>query len=250
MLDVQVLVEEEHFLIVYKPPRMHSAPLTGSIEKNTILNWSILKFPEIAALPGRKAGEGGLLHRLDYETHGLILIARTPAGLEALLEQQKKGSFFKEYSALTKASEKLLPGFPEREKFKSRESMKIQSAFRAYGPGRKAVRPVPADLSAAGLADQYLTEILEARNFETGLTNFRIRLFRGFRHQIRCHLAWLGMPIINDKLYGGEFFGSAYLDAAFSSETFLCLRACSLSFIDPASAKDRFFSIPPLSIGS
>ena len=237
----QVLIAEKDYLIVYKPPRMHSAPQPRSAETDTLFGWCAMEFPEVAALPGRRAGEGGLLHRLDYETQGLLLVARTQAGMESLLEQQRKGAMLKEYSALTASGAALvegprqMPGFPA-EKPGIREplpGLRIQSAFRPYGPGRKAVRPAIA-------GEQYLTEVLEAHSFAGGLAALRLRIFRGFRHQIRCHLAWLHMPILNDSLYGGAPFGSGLLG----------LRACSLLFADPASGVERVFSIPPLEPGT
>ena len=221
----QVLAEEKDFLVVYKPPRMHSTPLPGSAQADTLAGWCAARFPETADLGGRRAGEGGLLHRLDYETQGLLLVARTQTGMESLLEQQRAGKIAKEYTALAQAATARLPGFS----LQRPEGMRIQSAFRPYGPGRKAVRPVPE-------GEQYLTEILHARPAAGGLTLFRIRIVRGFRHQIRCHLAWLGMPIVNDSLYGAGPFGSGLLG----------LRACSLLFADPASGTERGFLIPPI----
>ena len=226
----RILIEEKDFLIVYKPPGMHSAPLARSAEADTLFDWCVLRFPEIADVPGRKAGEGGLLHRLDYETQGLLLIARTGAGMESLLEQQREGRMLKEYSALTLIRKTALPGFPGAfAKECGAGHVQIKSAFRPFGPGRKAVRPVLS-------GEQYRTEILETHPRANGITAFRVRIVRGFRHQIRCHLAWLGMPILNDNLYGGESFGGGFLG----------LRACSLLFTDPASGAERAFSICPL----
>ena len=226
ILIPQVLVVEKDFLIVYKPPRIHSAPLasTGA----NILSFCAEHFPEIMDMPGRKAGEGGLLHRLDYETQGLMLIARTLPGMEALLAQQKEGRIIKEYSALTSDSKAILPGFP----LIKPELPLILSAFRPYGPGRKAVRP----LGPCTDKIQYITEIFEKRQLSPKINSFIIKIFRGFRHQIRCHLAWLGEPIINDSLYGGAPHGKGFLG----------LRACSLLFNDPSSGRERFYSIPPV----
>jgi len=152
----QILVNEKDFILVYKPPRMHSAPHKNS-NGVTILDWCSAEFPEIAELPGRKPGEGGLLHRLDYETQGLMLLARNAVGMKALLEQQNEGKIIKEYSALTTESKTLLPGFPSIDEYMvsnfSREGAEknmvlpsqIKSAFRPYGPGRKAVRPILVD---------------------------------------------------------------------------------------------------------
>ena len=250
----QILIEEKDFIVVYKPPRMHSSPINNSrktsvqettVHKGSVLDWCSREYPEIADLHGRKPGEGGLLHRLDYETQGIMLLARTLPGMEALLEQQKQGKIIKEYSALTSESETMLPGFPrENPKIPSKDivsfvtqpvsqmtqpQFRITSAFRAYGSGRKVVRPVLE-------GKPYITEIIETGTVLSGINFFRLSISKGFRHQIRCHLAWLGMPIINDDLYGGISFGNGLLG----------LRASSISFIDPASKKELTYSIPSL----
>jgi len=223
----QVLVEEKDYLIVYKPPRMHSAPLPRSCEADTLLHWCALSFPETAELPGRRAGEGGLLHRLDYETQGLLLLARTPSGMEFFLKEQNEGRILKEYSALAQAGKTSLPGFPAEKPGIPEAGLQIQSAFRPYGPGRKTVRPVI--MATAGGEHDYVTAVIDAEPLGR-LTAFRLGIRRGFRHQIRSHLAWLGMPILNDGLYGGASFGGGLLG----------LRACSLLFCDPAGRKCGF----------
>ena len=248
ILTPQVLVAEKDFLIVYKPPRMHSAPEARSAGEETILDWCVAMFPEVAALPGRRVGEGGLLHRLDYETQGLMLIARSLPGMEALLERQREGKILKEYSALAAKSETTLPGFPKETPGFTKETpvwplegkdgtpLKIESAFRPYGPGRKAVRPV----LPGGDKALYSTEILESSPVsEAGFTqcfSLRLRICRGFRHQIRSHLAWMGLPLLNDSLYGGLSFGKGLL----------ALRAASIAFNDPSSGEERKYSIPAL----
>ncbi|MDR0475528.1 MAG: RNA pseudouridine synthase [Treponema sp.] len=219
----RILVEEKDYLVVYKPPRMHSAPLARSHGEN-LLEWCAAGFPEISRLPGRQKGEGGLLHRLDYETHGLMLLARTMRGMEALLEQQKAGKISKEYNAIAAADKVRLPGFPQAPMPRT----EVVSAFRPYGRGRRVVRPV---LSGSG--KPYVTEILENNPGPDGTRLFRLRIVNGFRHQIRCHLAWLGFPILNDELYG------------MGGDGFLALRATAISFNDPAGVRLRY-AIPPI----
>jgi len=237
----QLLAAEKDFLLVYKPPRMHSAPKARSDGGETLLDWCVMRFPEVALLPGRKAGEGGLLHRLDYETQGLMLIARNGAGMESLLGQQRAGNIIKGYSALVVESEAALPGFPIApnawlSEAKEGSPLKIESAFRPYGPGRKAVRPLPP----AGDKELYTTEILESRPLseieQPRCFSLKVKILRGFRHQIRCHLAWLGLPILNDSLYGGLSYGNGLL----------ALRAVSIAFNDPSSGEKREYSIPAL----
>ena len=246
ILKPQILVSEKDFLVVYKPPKMHSAPLAHSPSDN-LFDWCAGKCTEILNLSGRRAGEGGLLHRLDFETQGLVLIAKTQLGMEVLLEQQKNGRFIKEYCALASAIKIPLQGFPRQPKDANRIPFTVKSAFRAYGYGRKSVRPVIGDWfheKNKGLSKDivfdgdspYVTEIFNMNNLPGGIRSLRLSLRRGFRHQIRCHLAWLGMPILNDSLYGGSIYGRKTLG----------LRAYSLSFTDPSTGKVRAYSIPPL----
>jgi len=236
----QVLAEEKDFLIVYKPPSMHSSPQAFSTE--SLFTWCVESFPEVGELSGRNKGEGGLLHRLDYETHGIMLLARNNPAMEALLEQQMQGKILKEYSALTGESGIALPGFPkEKPELQPGNTIEITSAFRPYGKGRKAVRPILIGGAKKIMPEKlYVTEVLESKLASASALgnclSLRLRISRGFRHQIRSHLAWLGMPIINDTLYGGAVFGNGCL----------ALRACSLAFADPATGEERCYAIPGL----
>jgi 23S rRNA pseudouridine1911/1915/1917 synthase len=238
----QVLAEEKDFLIVYKPPRMHSSPQAFSTV--SLLNWCVERFPEVGELIGRNTGEGGLLHRLDYETHGLMLFARNNFAMEALLEQQKQGKIIKEYSAFTGENGIALPGFPkEKPELQPGNAIEIKSAFRPFGKGRKAVRPVLIGDVKKNMTERfYITEVLESKIIHAaGLgycLSFRLRISKGFRHQIRSHLAWLGTPILNDALYGGSAFGNG----------FLALRACSLAFSDPVTGEGRCYAIASLGV--
>jgi len=238
----QILVEEKDFLIVYKPPRMHSSPQASSSE--SLYTWCVQRFPEVGELSGRNNGEGGLLHRLDYETHGVMLLARNNLAMEALLEQQKQGKILKEYSALTGESGIALPGFPkEKPELQAGSVIEITSAFRPYGKGRKAVRPVLIGDAKKNMTEKlYITEILESKSASASAFGnclcLKLRISKGFRHQIRCHLAWLGMPILNDALYGGVAFGNGCL----------ALRACSLAFADPVTGEGRRYAIPGLCV--
>jgi 23S rRNA pseudouridine1911/1915/1917 synthase len=238
-----VVAETEGFLVVYKPPLMHSAPLG---EGDSLLGWCAGRYPETLTPRGLLPREGGLLHRLDYGTWGLVLLARTQEALEALQEQQRRGRFVKEYGVLASpVPQALLPGFPPAEPppFAALPCV-VASGFRAYGPGRKAVRPVipaggaPTKRRRVAL-DQgrpYKTEILERKSAGDALY-FRVRIGRAFRHQIRCHLSWLGYPVLGDGLYG---------PAGGDGDRPLMLKAQGLSFPDPFSGETRQYRLPPI----
>jgi 23S rRNA pseudouridine1911/1915/1917 synthase len=237
-----VLKESEHYIVLYKPPRFHTAPLhkkTGS-EDETLLEWAAALYPDILSVTGHKAGEGGLVHRLDYETQGVVLVARTQKLFDEL-----KGGFSKEYEAFSAgpiaalagteqntATSTAGTGFPpfETAPLFDGHAFSISSAFRPYGPGRKAVRPVTFSFnkqeriytSEGTYTKTNDAELDHSKIVESGYF-FRISIKRGFRHQIRCHLAWTGFPILNDTLYGGIEDGGH-----------LALRAKSISFNDGA----------------
>jgi 23S rRNA pseudouridine1911/1915/1917 synthase len=237
------VAKTQGFLVVYKPPLLHSAPLGDG---DSLLGWCAERYPETLSPRGPLPREGGLLHRLDYGTWGLVLVARTQEALEALQGQQKKGNFVKEYGLLTGNTPRaLLPGFPAPEANPSAAPpFAIESGFRPYGPGRKAARPViPKGGSpkkrlriALDQGRPYKTEVLERQDLGN-LLYFRVRIARAFRHQIRCHLSWLGHPVLGDGLYG---------QPEGNGDQPLMLKAQGLSFPDPFSGENRQYQLPPI----
>jgi 23S rRNA pseudouridine1911/1915/1917 synthase len=124
----------------------------------------------------------------------------------------------------------------------------IESYFRPYGPGKKLVRPVINDGKkhkeiAMDKGGFYKTEI-------TGIDGnvFTMRIRRGFRHQIRCHLCWIGFPILNDPLYNQMYNQvSVNNQSPTKLDQNLVLRAHALFFTDPSSGKQQEYRIEPLS---
>lgn len=236
-----VVIEDAHYIILYKPEKMHCAPLKKS-EDGTLLDFCGSLFPEILSLQGKRNFEGGLIHRLDFETQGLVLFARSQKSLNHFQKAQDNGLFLKRYIAQvskipaskmqgskTHASFLGFPLPPEHGDVPDDTSFEITSAFRPFGPGRKAVRPVLMDNLpkhkdiAFDQNGPYITKVIDWQQKDNNTAQVEIELRRGFRHQIRSHLAWIGFPILNDLLYGGE----KTLDEK------LALKAVSLSFPDP-----------------
>jgi len=243
-----VLNETEDFAVVYKPPRMHSVPGKNS-RGDTLLDWYAMVFPPVMELSDRK----GMLHRLDFETQGLVLFAKNQRSQDYLLALQNEGNFIKEYSAICRKNSALPSSFPPPPsgfplaEFSGQTECVIESFFRPFGPGRKQVRPVTDACGksrkiahnkvAKDRGGYYRTEIVDVTKNE--YYTFTLRLKRGFRHQIRCHLAWIGCPVVNDPLYGQQ-----------PASGFLALRSYGLIFTDPRGGKPREYRIEPLEMPS
>ena len=240
-LKPRIVFEDSSLVAVYKPARMHSAPGLG---EGDLCAWVFERYPEARLESGRSKAEGGLLHRLDFETSGLVLFARTEEAFLSLLDQQEKGLFRKEYLALASSSREEFPeGSRPREGFPSGVAQRawaaarwgqdlgaqaallraalaqrpgeppfVSSHFRPFGPrGSRVACLEKAESRGGALTPVYRSDILEAALLPTSgdaeggepSLGLRLGISRGFRHQIRAHLAWIGLPLLGDALYGG-----------------------------------------------
>ena len=199
--------DKKPFLVIYKPKGLASAPLVEGDSENALAQ-AMEKFPEIREVHGKKEIEYGLLHRLDTATDGLMVIATSQEAYDFLTEEQKEGRFIKYYSAecdIIPDNSNKLGGFPPD----LPKLTNVSSFFRAYGEGRKEVRPVTeksgkAALAKLGKPKLYTTEIsIEKKNEKTAFAECCIT--EGYRHQVRCHLAWAGFPVKGDSLYNSSF---------------------------------------------
>ncbi|NCB02076.1 MAG: RNA pseudouridine synthase [Spirochaetia bacterium] len=201
----QIIAETPHYLIVSKNHELPSVPLKNERDSDTLLSQVALRYPEILF----KDHEGGVLHRLDNSTRGLVLIARTIDAYNYFKEEQKQGRFKKTYHALSTNDENEKLGYPSIEiDFQKENPIELHSSFRPYGRGRKEVRPVTEDShifnkrkSSPNAYTSLITYIGEQGHNKH---LFVVTLTKGFRHQVRSHLAWASFPIIGDSLYGGK----------------------------------------------
>lgn len=183
-----LLYINDGFLIVCKPHGLPTVPLKGQEGSDTLLSRVGRDYPEVLAPMSDKPWEGGAVHRLDNDTSGLVLFARTPGFFNHIRSVQSRGLFTKTYLAVCSVGAPL-SGVPRT----------ISSYFRAYGPGRKRVKPETDPLRADSPV-LYTTEILNAEQDGSNAA-FTVSIARGFRHQIRAHLAGIGFPILGDSLY-------------------------------------------------
>ncbi len=182
-LPIDVLFEDDYLVVVNKPAGMVVHPGHGHA-RGTLVNALLARYPDLAGLTQTdKAASDrpGIVHRLDRDTSGLLVVARTPAALKHLRRQFKARTVEKTYLALVIGRLAAPEGVIDvplgrdprhRQKFTARANGK--PARTHY---RLLERLDPYSLLEIGL--------------ETGRT-----------HQIRVHLAWLKCPVVGDTVYG------------------------------------------------
>jgi len=187
---LEILLETPELVAVNKPAGIPSQPLRAG-EKGTVANGLAAKFPECAAI-GDDPRDGGLVHRLDVGTSGVLVAARTEAAYRALRDAFGKGEVAKTYLAITDA----LPVSRECEE-----------------PLAQRGDHVAVD-HTDGLAAHTLFAI-ERAGAQHALVRCTART--GRMHQVRAHLAHVGAPITGDVLYKGlalDGFDGFFLHAA------------------------------------
>ncbi len=191
-LEVPILYEDAEVIVLDKPAGVPSHALRAD-ETATLANFLVDRFPELRALSravGKDEREPGLVHRLDTDTSGVLLIARTVDAYAALRRQFRAHTVNKEYVALVDGDVAA--------------SGEITAPI-AHDPRNRRRMRVCANPDQAGAwhARPALTRYRPLRRLGTR-TVLAIEIPTGLRHQIRAHLAFIGHPIVGDELYGGR----------------------------------------------
>jgi 23S rRNA pseudouridine1911/1915/1917 synthase len=179
------------------------------------------RFPELAAV-GPQPREGGLVHRLDTDTSGLLLAARTDAAHAMLRAQFSARTVDKGYLAL--AAGELHAG----------GEIALPLAHDPRDPSRMMAISDP-DYAEAHAARPAVTRFMPIER-RAGLTLLEVEIPTGVMHQIRAHLAFIGHPLAGDALYGGPLVPG--LDRHF-------LHAARLAFAHPDGSRVRYESPLP-----
>lgn len=195
----------EPFLILDKPKHLPSAPLCDGDASAYTQAESL--FPELKKVVGKKTVEHGLVHRIDTETDGLLLIASTQEFYDHIQNQQSLGKFIKKYKAFCHSDFFLDDdSFPEPPFMGNpvKVPATIQSRFRYYGPKNALVRPVTDDCSK--IVQKKASPVVYSTTIERfekkdGGVDVRCSIAKGFKHQVRCHLAWCGLNVFGDDKY-------------------------------------------------
>jgi len=220
-MELDIVYENELFLIVNKPAGLVVHPGAGN-PSGTLIN-GILHYLKIAEGPGDPV-RPGLVHRIDKDTSGLLVVAKTPGSFEALSGLFSKHDIEREYICLVGGKLREKEGTIET--FHGRDPVNRLRFSPDVRNGRKAVT-------------HYL--VVEEYPFASMV---RLRLETGRTHQIRMHMKHLGHPILNDILYGGTIKTSDKgLNLLLSKSRRQFLHAGMLGF--KLNGEDYRFSVDP-----
>lgn len=178
-IPLEIVYEDENMLVVNKPSGMLTHPTSLETE-NTLVNALLYKFGEnLSDINGEF--RRGILHRLDRNTSGLLMIAKNNAAHEFLAEQIKNHTVTKKYRAVLKGN------YPQDEE-------KIE-----FPIGRNPNQPHKMAVREDGKPAVTILKVLKRFNEATYV---ELTLITGRTHQIRVHTAYKQHPVYNDSLYG------------------------------------------------
>lgn len=212
---VAVLAKEADYLIIEKPAGIAAHPGAG-VRPPTLVDALLVQFPEIKEVgdPYRP----GIVHRLDKDVSGLMIIARTAHGYDFFTNAFREKQMHKTYLALVHGDVTQETGTINR--VIARSSRRARMAARAPGQdGKEAV-----------------THWTVLKRFRTA-TELSVRIETGRTHQIRVHLFSIGHPVVGDPLYRNPRFKLR------GAPTRPFLHAAALSFTDP-NGKECVFTSP------
>ncbi len=180
-LDIDVVHEDDDVIVVLKPAGLVVHPGAGN-DTGTLVNALLHRYPEIAEVG--EADRPGIVHRLDRDTSGLLLVARSQAGYESLIEQLSQREVERRYDALCWGQPSSPRGVIDAPIGRS-QNRRTRMAIRDDGRMARTHYEVLSSWRVPGVS--FLECVLE-----TGRT-----------HQIRVHLLAIGHPVVGDATYGG-----------------------------------------------
>ena len=181
-IDFQIIYEDRDLLVVNKPPNLVVHPGHGNYS-GTLLNGILY---HVKDLPENNSGRPGLVHRIDKDTSGLLVVAKSEIAMRNLSEQFFLKQTKRNYIALVWGSFKNKSGSVNNYIGRDKKNRMIMSVSDDKDHGKNAITHYKV------LEDLNYVSLLECR-LETGRT-----------HQIRAHMKYLGNPIFNDERYGGN----------------------------------------------
>ncbi len=219
-MPLDILFEDEAFIILDKPPGRVVHPGAGNTS-HTLLNALLYYSPQLAQVP-----RAGIVQRLDKDTSGLMVIAKTPSTHTYLVDQLQKRLVKREYQAI------------------------VHGVMTAGGTvdaaiGRHHIQRKRMAVTDSGKAARTHYRVLKKYPAHT---HVQLQLESGRTHQIRVHMTHINYPLVGDPMYGGRKRipknCSETLKESITAFPRQALHACRLELTHPATGRNHEFSSP------
>jgi len=211
-IPLDVVYEDEDVIVVNKPQGMVVHPAAGN-RAGTLVNALLAHCPDLSGIGGKE--RPGIVHRLDKDTSGLLVVAKNDQAHISLAQQIQAREAVREYVAIVHGQLRADRG-------------RIEAPIGRHPVDRKRMAVVPGGRPA--ITDY---EVLERF---PGYTYVRARLQTGRTHQIRVHMAHIGHPVVGDPVYGPRRCPWNLQGQ--------CLHACRLGFRHPRTGQWMTFTAP------
>ncbi|MDI3325253.1 23S rRNA pseudouridine(1911/1915/1917) synthase RluD [Pontibacterium granulatum] len=176
-IPLNIVYEDDDILVINKPAGLVVHPAAGHAD-GTLLNALLHHCPEINQVP-----RAGIVHRLDMDTTGLMVVAKTIQAQTDLVDQLQERTMGREYEAVVN---RVMTGGGTVDEPMGRHSKNRQK------------------MAVVGLGKEAVTHYRVLEKFRAH-THVRLKLETGRTHQIRVHMSYINYPLIGDQLYGGRF---------------------------------------------
>lgn len=176
-IELDIVYEDEHILVIDKPAGLVVHPAAGH-QDGTLLNALLHHVPHLANVP-----RAGIVHRLDKDTTGLMVVAKTLEAHTNLVAQLQARSVSRIYEAIVVGV--IVSGG------------KVDAPISRHGVMRQKMAVVPT-------GKQAISHYRVLERFRSH-THTRVKLETGRTHQIRVHMSHIGFPLVGDPVYGGRF---------------------------------------------
>lgn len=227
-IPLDIVYEDDDVVVVNKPAGMVVHPGYNNYT-GTLVNALVYHFQQLPQLPGND-GRPGLVHRIDKDTSGLLLISKNERSITYLAKQFYDHTISRKYLALVwgdLSEDGTVTGYIGR----SASDRRVMAIYDDESKGKWSVTHY---------------KVLERLNY---VTLIECQLETGRTHQIRAHMKHIGHPLFNDSTYGGNRIVKGtvfskyrqFVENCFSLLPRQALHAKSLGFKHPASKKDLFF---------
>ena len=213
-IHIDILYQDADLAVVYKPSGMVVHPAAGNAD-GTLVNALLMHLDQLSGIGGEI--RPGIVHRIDKDTSGLLLVAKNDKSHVSLSEQIKAHSVQRAYMAIVQGGMK-------------QDSGSVEGPIGRHPTDRKKMAIVPGGREAT--THWRVIEPLR------GATLLECRLTTGRTHQIRVHMSSIGHPLLGDPVYGPK-------KMPYPVSGGQLLHAFRLGFVHPTTGEEMLFEAPP-----